>query len=45
MDFVREGFIAKQMKNFETENTETISLELAIVKKVVHSFCLPFSKH
>ena len=33
MDFVREGFIAKQMKNFETENTETISLELAIVKK------------
>ena len=32
MVFVR-GFIVKQMKNFETKNAETISLELAIVKK------------
>ena len=33
MVFVREGFIAKQMKNFETKNAETICLELNIVKK------------
>ena len=33
MVFVREGFIAKQMKNFETKNTETICLELNIVNK------------
>ena len=30
--FVREGLIAKQMKNFETKNAETICLELTIVK-------------
>ena len=33
MVFVREGFIAKQRKNFETKNAETICLELTIVKK------------
>ena len=33
MVFVREGFIAKQMKNFETKNAETIFLELTIVEK------------
>ena len=33
MVFVREGFIAKQIKNFETKNAETICLELTIVKK------------
>ena len=32
-DFVHEGFIVKQMKNFETENAETICLELVIAKK------------
>ena len=31
--FVREGFIVKQMKNFETENAETICPELIIVKR------------
>ena len=31
--FVREGFIVKQMKNIETENAETICLELVIAKK------------
>ena len=31
--FVREGFIVKQMKNLETENTETTCLEPIIVKK------------
>ena len=29
------------MKKFDTENAETICLELIIVKKVVHYFCLP----
>ena len=33
MIFVREGFIVKQMKNLETENAETICLELVIAKK------------
>ena len=33
MVFVREGFIAKQMRNFETKNKETICVELTIVKK------------
>ena len=37
--FVREGFIVKQMKNFETENAKTICLELVIHHK--HPFCLP----
>ena len=37
MIFVREGFIAKQMKIFETKNAETI--------KVVDSFFLPSLKH
>ena len=32
MVFVR-GFIVKRMKNFETKNAETISLELAIIRK------------
>ena len=45
MVFVREGFIAKQIKNFETKNSETICLELTIAKKMVHSFCLPSPKH
>ena len=31
--FVREGFIVKQMKNFGTENAETICLEPVIAKK------------
>ena len=33
IDFVHEGFIVKQMKNFETENAETMYLELVIAKK------------
>ena len=40
MGFVREGFIAKQMKNFETKNAETICLELTIVKK---KWCILFA--
>ena len=32
MVFVWEGFITKQMKNFETKNAETICLEFTIVK-------------
>ena len=39
MVFVR-GFIAKQMKNFETKNAETIYLELTIVKK---KWCILFA--
>ena len=31
--FVREGFIVKQMRNVETENAETICLELVIALK------------
>ena len=31
--FVREGFIVKQMKNFETKNAETLCLKLVVVKK------------
>ena len=38
--FVREGFIIKQMKNFETENAETICLKLIIVKK---KWCILFA--
>ena len=33
MVFIREGFIVKQMKKFETTNAETICLELIIEKK------------
>ena len=33
MVFIKEGFIAKQMKNFETINAETICLELTINKR------------
>ena len=33
MVFIREGFIVKQMKKFETTNAETICLELIIAKK------------
>ena len=40
MFFVREGFIAKQMKNFETKNAETICLELIIIKK---KWCILFA--
>ena len=40
MVFVREGFIAKQMKNFETKNAGTICLELTIVKK---KWCILFA--
>ena len=39
MVFVR-GFIAKQVKNFETKNAETICLELTIVKK---KWCILFA--
>ena len=39
MVFVRV-FIAKQMKNFETKNAETIYLELTIVKK---KWCILFA--
>ena len=38
--FVREGFIVKQMKNIETENAETICLELVIAKK---KWCILFA--
>ena len=31
--FVCEGFIVKENKNFETENAETVCLELLLVKK------------
>ena len=37
--FVCEGLIVKQMKNFETENAETICLELVIAKK---KWCILF---
>ena len=40
MVFAREGFIAKQMKNFETKNAGTICLELTIVKK---KWCILFA--
>ena len=40
MVFAREGFIAKQMKNFETKNAKTIWLELTIVKK---KWCILFA--
>ena len=40
MVFVREGFIMKQMKNFETKNAETICLEITIVKK---RWCILFA--
>ena len=40
MVFVRECFIAKQMKNFETKNAETICLELTIVEK---KWCILFA--
>ena len=40
MVFVREGFIAKQMKKFETKNAETICLELTIVNK---KWCILFA--
>ena len=33
MVFVGEGFIANQMRNFETKNKEIICVELTIVKK------------
>ena len=38
------GFIAKQVKNFETKNAETICLELTIVKKkwcILFAYCPP----
>ena len=38
--FVHEGFIVKQMKNFEAKNTETICHELVIAKK---KWCTPFA--
>ena len=31
--FVQEGFLTKQMKDFDTKNAETICLELTIVEK------------
>ena len=39
MVFVR-GFIVKETKNFETKNTETICLELTIVKR---KWCILFA--
>ena len=44
MVFVREGFIAKQMKNFKTKNIETIYLELTIIRKkwsIIFAYCPP----
>ena len=38
--FACEGFIVKQMKNFEIENAETICLELIIVIK---KWCILFA--
>ena len=40
MVFIKEGFIAKQMKNFETINAETICLELTINKR---RWCILFA--
>ena len=40
MVFIKEGFIAKQMKNFETINAETICLELTINKR---KWCILFA--
>ena len=39
-DFIRKGFIIKQMKNFETENAKTICLELVIHHK---EWCILFA--
>ena len=41
--FVREGFMVKQMKNFDTENDETVFLKLQ--KEVLHPFCFPTPRH
>ena len=38
--FLHEGFIVKQIKNFETKNAETICLELVIAKK---KWCIFFA--
>ena len=38
--FIREGFIVKQMKKFETTNAETICLDLVIAKK---KWCILFA--
>ena len=38
--FIKEGFIAKQMENFETINAETICLELTINKR---KWCILFA--
>ena len=38
--FVQEGFLTKQMKDFDTKNAETICLELTIVEKSVAFFLL-----
>ena len=40
MVFVWEGFIAKEMKNFETKYAETVCLEFTIVKK---KWCILFA--
>ena len=40
MVFIKEGFVAKQMKNFETINAETICLELTINKR---KWCILFA--
>ena len=40
MVFIKEGFIAKQMKNFETINAVTIYLELTINKR---KWCIFFA--
>ena len=40
MVFIKEGFIAEQMKNFETINPETICLELTINKR---KWCILFA--
>ena len=46
IDFVREVFIVKQIKKFETENAESICLEIVIAKnKWYILFALPTPRH
>ena len=40
MVFIKEGFVAKQMKNFESTNAETICFELTINKR---KWCILFA--
>ena len=43
--FVPEGFIVKQIQNFETENAEAMSRTSYCRKKVMYLFCLPSPTH